>query len=150
MKREAWIYLPLAAFFAVMTVVYFFFGRVDYQTHIGGTNQAAQTNQIEWAGVAALALCFLMMLMIAAVFLLTGRKMDPRPEDRKHAEVVEGAGDIGFFPPHSIWPFWTAITAGLIFLGPVFGWWLTFLGVGFGVYALSGWLFQYYRGDYKH
>ncbi len=150
MKREAWIYLPLAAFFAVVTLVYFFFGRVDYQAQIGGITQATQTNQVEWAGVAALALCCLMMLMIGGVFLLTGRKMDPRPEDRNKAEVVEGAGDIGFFPPSSIWPFWTAITAGLIFLGPVFGWWLTFLGVGFGVYALSGWLFQYYRGDYRH
>lgn len=137
MKREAWIYYPLAAFFILMTVVYFFLGRYD-------------DGKIEWAGVAALALSGLMMCMIAAVFHLTGRKMDPRPEDRTDAEVVDGAGDIGFFPPSSIWPFWSALTAGLIFLGPVFGWWLTVLGVGFGVWALSGWLFQYYRGDYQH
>lgn len=150
MKREAWIYLPLSAFFFLMTLVYFFFGRVDYQSHIGGTSQTALSDQIEWAGVAALALSGLMMLMIGGVFALTGRKMDPRPEDRKYAEVVDGAGDIGFFPPSSIWPFWSAITAGLIFLGPVFGWWLTVLGVGFGALALSGWLFQYYRGDYQH
>lgn len=137
MKREAWIYFPLAIFFVMMTVVYFFLGRYD-------------DGKIEWAGTAALALSGLMMLMIGGVFALTGRKMDPRPEDRLDAEVVEGAGDIGFFPPSSIWPFWCAMVAGLIFLAPVFGWWLGLLGAGFGIWALSGWLFQYYRGDYQH
>lgn len=137
MKREAWIYFPLALFFFVVATGYFFFGRYD-----GG--------KLEWAGLAALILAGLMMTMIGGVFYLTGRKMDPRPEDRTDAEVVDGAGDIGFFPTRSIWPFWCAITAGLIFLGPVFGWWLTFLGVGFGAYALAGWIYQYYRGDYQH
>ncbi|HHV21228.1 MAG TPA: cytochrome c oxidase subunit 4 [Propionibacterium sp.] len=150
MKREAWIYFPLAAFFFMATIIYFFLGRVDLQPNIGGVTQDIKVNQIEWAGVAALLLSGLMMMMIGGVFYLTGRKMDKRPEDRKDGEVVDGAGDIGFFPPSSIWPFWTAMTAGLIFLGPVFGWWLTFLGVGFGIWALGGWLFQYYRGDYQH
>lgn len=142
MKREAWIYYPLALFFIMMTVVYFFLGRYDSHSPNGP--------KIEWAGVAALALSGLMMAMIGAVFHLTGRKMDDRPEDRQDAEVYDGAGDIGFFPPSSIWPFWCAVTAGLIFLGPVFGWWLTILGVGFGVWALGGWIYQYYRGDYQH
>lgn len=137
MKREAWVYFPLAMFFFVVAVFYYFTGRYD-------------GNKLEWAGLAALTLSGLMMLMIGGVFFLTGRKMDPRPEDRPEAEVVEGAGDVGFFPPRSIWPFWCAITAGLVFLGPVFGWWLTFLGFGFGAYALAGWLYQYYRGDYQH
>lgn len=150
MKREAWIYFPLSAFFFLITIVYYFFGRVDYQAHIAGTTLEEETNALEWVGLAALLLSGIMLLMIASVFYLTGRKMDPRPEDRNSAEVVDGAGDIGFFPPSSIWPFWCALVAGLIVLGPVFGWWLTFLGVGFGIWALSGWLFQYYRGDYRH
>lgn len=137
MKHDSLIYYPLAIFFLGMTVLYFFFGRYD-------------GNKIEWAGVAALALCTLMMAMVGGVFHLTGRKMDDRPEDRLDAEVVDGAGDIGFFPPSSIWPFWCAVTAGLIFLGPVFGWWLTLLGAAFGVWALAGWIYQYYRGDYQH
>lgn len=138
MKKDSLLYYPLAGFFLVVTIAYFFLGRYDHG------------QKIEWAGVSALALSTLMMAMIGAVFHLTGRKMDPRPEDRKDAEVVDGAGDIGFFPPKSIWPFWCAVTAGLIFLGPVFGWWLTFLGFGFGAYALAGWIYQYYRGDYQH
>jgi hypothetical protein len=137
MKRDSLIYYPLGGFFLVMAVIYFFLGRYD-------------DGKIEWAGTAALALSGLMMVMIGAVFHLTGRKMDPRPEDRVDADVVDGAGDIGFFPPRSIWPFWCAVTAGLVFLGPVFGWWLTFLGVGFGAYAVAGWVYEYYRGDYQH
>lgn len=137
MKRDALIYYPLSAFFFVCAIFYWFLGRYD-------------DGKIEWAGLSALALSGLMMAMIGGVFHLTGRKMDPRPEDRTDADVVDGAGDIGFFPPSSIWPFWCALTAALVFLGPVFGWWLTFLGVGFGVYALAGWMYQYYRGDYQH
>lgn len=137
MKREAWIYFPLAIFFALMAVMYFFLGRYDGY-------------KIEWVGVSAFTLSALMMAMIGAVFSLTGRKMDPRPEDRLDAEVYEGAGDVGFFPTQSIWPFWCALVAGLLFLAPVFGWWLGVLAVGLGIWALSGWLFQYYRGDYQH
>jgi hypothetical protein len=137
MKRESLIYYGLAAFFFIVATFYYFTGRYD-------------GNRLEWAGLAALTLSGLMMLMLGGVFHLTGRKLDPRPEDRPDAEVVEGAGDIGFFPPRSIWPFWCAVTAGLVFLGPVFGWWLTVLGFGFGLYALAGWLYQYYRGDYQH
>ncbi|GAB3698135.1 cytochrome c oxidase subunit 4 [Mariniluteicoccus flavus] len=137
MKKEAWVYLPLAGFFLFMTPIYYFLGRFD-------------DGKVEWAGVLALALTGVMILMIGGFFSLTGAKMDLRPEDRKEAEVVEGAGDIGFFPPSSIWPFACAVIAGLVFLGPVFGWWLTIIGFGLGVWALSGWIYQYYRGEYEH
>ncbi|GAB3623461.1 cytochrome c oxidase subunit 4 [Mariniluteicoccus endophyticus] len=137
MKKEAWIYLPLAGFFGLMTVVYYFLGRFD-----GG--------KIEWAGILTLALSCLMILMIGGFYSITGAKMDLRPEDRKEAEVAEGAGEIGFFPPASIWPLVCAVIVGLVFLGPVFGWWLTIIGFGLGVWAVGGWVYQYYRGDYSH
>ena len=37
-----------------------------------------------------------------------------------------------------------------MFLGPVFGWWLTLLGAGIGVWAVMGWCYEFYVGDYKH
>lgn len=37
-----------------------------------------------------------------------------------------------------------------MFLGPVFGWWVTILGAAFGAWAIIGWTFEYYRGDYSH
>ncbi|OYN95797.1 cytochrome c oxidase subunit 4 [Enemella evansiae] len=137
MRTEYKIFIPLGLFFVVCTVAYYFFGRVD-----GG--------QLEWVGLAALALTSLMVLQIGVFLWVTARKMDPRPEDRSDGDVVEGAGDIGFFPPRSLWPFIAAVTAGLVFLGPVFGWWLTALGVGFGALAVAGWVYEYYRGDYSH
>lgn len=137
MKKEAWVYLPLAGFFVFMTVMYYFFGRYD-------------NGKIEWAGTAALALSALMVLMIGGFYTITGSKMDLRPEDRVDGEIVEGAGAVGFFPPSSIWPFWCAVTAGLVFLGPVFGWWITALGFGFGAWAVCGWVYQYYKGEYAH
>lgn len=136
MKTETKIFLGLALFCFVCTVLYYFFGRVD-----GG---------LEWVGIVGFALGGLMSLQIGAFLAVTGRKMDPRPEDRGDSDIVEGAGDIGFFPPRSLWPFIAAVTAGLVFLGPVFGWWLTFLGGVFGAVAIAGWVYQYYRGDYQH
>jgi uncharacterized membrane protein len=35
-------------------------------------------------------------------------------------------------------------------LGPVFGWWLMFLGLSFGGVALTGWVYEFYRGDHAH
>lgn len=137
MKKESMAFLPIGLFFLVMTVVYYFLGRYD-----GG--------RIEWAGILGFALSALMVFMIGGFMQITGAKMDERPEDRKEAEVVDGAGDVGFFPPSSIWPFCCAVVAGLVFLGPVFGWWLTIIGFGLGAWALMGWVYQYYKGDYSH
>ena len=35
-------------------------------------------------------------------------------------------------------------------MGPIFGWWLSILAFGMGIWAVSGWVFEYYRGDYAH
>ena len=59
--------------------------------------------------------------------------MDPRPEDRLEAEVVDGAGELGFFPPYSWWPLWCACALAVCVLGVVFGWWLFIIGVGAGL-----------------
>jgi hypothetical protein len=39
---------------------------------------------------------------------------------------------------------------GLVVLGPVYGWWLMLLGFGFGGIALTGLVYEYYRGDHAH
>ena len=57
-------------------------------------------------------------------------KMDARPGGRNEAEVVEGAGELGFFPPYSWWPLWCALALAVCVLGVVFGWWLFIIGVG--------------------
>ena len=57
---------------------------------------------------------------------------------------------MGFFPSRSIWPFWAALTVTVMLLGPVFGWWITLLGVGMGIWSITGWTYQYYRDEYQH
>jgi len=131
MKVEGWMFAALAIFLAVVSPIYWF-----------------MSNEI--IGTVALLMAFLLFGMVAVYLFILARKMDERLEDRKDAEIVEGAGAMGFFPPKSIWPFWVALTVQLIALGPVFGWWISILAVCLGIWALSGWVFEYYRGDYQH
>jgi hypothetical protein len=78
-------------------------------------------------------------------------KMEPRPEDLKDAEVADGAGEMGFFPPYSWWPLWCGAALAVIVYGTALGaWWLLIIGVGLGAIALSGWVFEYYRGEHAH
>ena len=63
--------------------------------------------------------------------------MEPRPEDRKDAEIADGAGELGFFPPYSWWPLWCGRDAGVIVFGVALArWWLFIIGVGLGALAL--------------
>ena len=131
MKVESFIFVALAAFVAVITPVYWILAR-------------------DPAGTSALVLTFFLVLMIGGYLALVARRLDPRPEDKKRGEIAEGAGELGFFPPQSIWPLFVALTFTLVCLGPVFGWWLTILGFGFGAITLSGLLYEFYRGDHAH
>ena len=131
MKVEAWTFGALVIFFLVVTPIYWFI-----------------SNEI--TGTAALILTFFLTLMIAGYLGLVARRIDPRPEDKKDGEIAEGAGELGFFPPKSIWPLFCALTFLLVILGPVFGWWLTIIGFGVGTFALCGWIYEFYRGDYAH
>ncbi len=131
MKAEGWTFVIIGGFLGLVGPIYFFLSH-------------------EVIGLVALLLTGVMGLMIATYLFITGRKMDARPEDRKNAEIIEGAGDLGFFPPKSIWPLWVALTLSIMVLGPVFGWWLTIIGAALGVWSLTGWVFEFYRGDYQH
>ena len=131
MKVEAWIFGALVIFLVIVTPVYWFMSH-------------------EITGTVALILTFFLVLMIAGYLALLARRIPERPEDRKDGDIAEGAGELGFFPPQSKWPLFVALTASLVFLGPVFGWWLTILGFGFGAVTLTGWLYEFYRGDHAH
>ena len=131
MKAERWIFVFITAFFVVVAPIYWF---------VSG----------EIIGTVALLITVVMTGMLAVFFTITSNKIDARPEDDKDGEIIEGAGEVGFFPSQSIWPFWSAAAVTLMALGPVFGWWLTLLGVGLGIWAVVGWTYQYYRDDYRH
>ena len=137
MRAEAWIFGSLTIFFALVTPAYWLI-----------TMNASGTPEI--TGTAALILTFFLSLMISGYFALIARRIDPRPEDKKVGEIAEGAGELGFFAPHSKWPLFVSMTFVLVALAPIFGWWLAILGFGFGALTLSGLVYEFYRGDHAH
>jgi hypothetical protein len=94
---------------------------------------------------------FLLTLLVTLYLGVHASKMEPRPEDRHDAEIADGAGELGFFPPYSWWPLWCGATLGLCVFGVAMGaWWLFIMGVGLGTLALCGWIYEYYVGDHAH
>ena len=104
----------------------------------------------DWTGTSALTMTFLLTTLITFYLGFHARRMEPRPEDRKDGEIAEGAGELGFFPPYSWWPMWCAMCLAAIALGVAIGWWLFIIGLVLGAVALSGLIFEYYRGEHAH
>ena len=102
-------------------------------------------------GTSALTMTFLLTLLVTFYLGFHASKMEPRPEDRQDAEIADGAGELGFFPPYSWWPLWCGLTLALCVFGIAMGaWWLAVIGVGLGALALSGWIYEYYVGEHAH
>ncbi|GGK87679.1 cytochrome c oxidase subunit 4 [Mangrovihabitans endophyticus] len=134
MKTEYKIFAAVAGFLFAAAAVYGFY------TH-------GQTGHLEWIGTVALILSGLLCAMCGGFFWFVARRIDLRPEDRDEAEIVEGAGEIGFFSPGSYWPFGLALSASIAGLGLVFWmWWLIALGLIMVILSACGLLFEYYSG----
>lgn len=131
MKNEAWVMGICAAFFIIVTPAYWW---LSYDP----------------TGTSALTMTALLALLVTFYLGFHASRMEPRPEDRQEAEVIDGAGELGFFPPYSWWPLWCALSLAVCVLGLVFGWWLFIIGSGFGAVTLSGWVFEFYRGEHAH
>ena len=127
MKVEGALFAFLALFFAVITAVYWLLSRDPT-----GTSMLALT----------LGLCFI----IGYYLLFTARRMEARPEDRPDAEIAEGAGEIGFFAPHSWWPIALAASFTTVGAGLVFGPFLFLIGFGMICITVVGFTFEYYLG----
>jgi hypothetical protein len=131
-KVEAWIFAITTSFFVVVSPAYWL---------ISG----------DWTGTSALVMTTLLAAMVTLYLGFHASKMEPRPEDRKDAEIADGAGELGFFPPYSWWPLWCGASLAVIVYGIAIGaWWLFIIGVALGALALSGWVFEYYRGEHAH
>ncbi|MGX5657658.1 cytochrome c oxidase subunit 4 [Geodermatophilus nigrescens] len=129
MKVEALIFNLIAVFCVVAAAVYGFWSR-------------------EPIGTTALVLSAGLTGLIGGFFWFVSRRIDARPEDRKDAEIAEGAGELGFFSPASYWPFAIAVGAALTGLGLAFWYyWLIAIGGIAILITVGGLLFEYYVGQ---
>lgn len=139
MHIEARLFEFVAAFFVVTAVLY------------GVLTSMFATGDVEWAGTTALALTGGMALIVATFFRFVARRLDSRPEDYEGAEISDGAGELGFFSPHSWWPIMVALSGSVAAVGIAL-WlpWLIAAGVAFILASAAGLVFEYYVGPEKH
>ena len=130
MKVEALIFNLIAVFCLVAGVIYGLWAR-------------------EPIGTTALVLSGGLTGLIGGFFWFVSRRIDARPEDRKDADIADGAGELGFFSPGSYWPFALAASAAIAGLGLVFlEWWLVGLGLVALLFSVGGLLFEYYTSGH--
>jgi hypothetical protein len=128
MKGEWVLALCTAVFLVITGVIYWVW-----------SGEVSGTVMLFFGGIAY-ALIFAFVLV---VFLR--RKHIPRPEDRKDAEVEDGAGEIAYFPGNSIWPVAMGAAAIALAIGAAYGKWFWAIGgilmlgalIGFAVDAES-------------
>ena len=99
-------------------------------------------------GTTALVLSGGLTGLIGGFFWFVSRRIDARPEDRKDAEIADGAGELGFFSPSSYWPFALALSAAMMGLALAFWYsWLIVIAVFALLITIGGLLFEYYVGQ---
>ena len=133
MKVETTLFGAGVFFFAPIAVVY-----------------GIVTSWNEPVGIASLFLTAGLALLVGSYLWITSRRIDPRPEDDGNADISEGAGEQGMFPPFSWWPLPVAVSAAMAFAGLAVGWWLVGIAVVVGAISLVGWVFEFYRGEHAH
>ena len=129
MKVEALIFNIIGVFCVIAAVVYGLWAR-------------------EPIGTTALVLSAGLTFLIGGFFWFVSRRIDARPEDRKDADMADGAGELGFFPPASYWPFGLALSAGLMGVALAFFYsWLIIIAAAALLVTIGGLLFEFYTGQ---
>jgi len=139
MRIEARLFEILTGFFGLAAIAY------------GSLTAVFSPFGLEWAGTTALVLTAGLSVIIGTFFRFIARRLDTRPEDYAQADIADGAGELGFFSPHSWWPLLIALAFSIAAVGAAL-WlpWLIVAGVVFVLAAVSGLVFEYYVGPEKH
>lgn len=138
MKIEARVFELLTAFFFLVGIVYtictFFSAR-----------------GVEWAGVTAMFFSGGLTLLAGTFFRFVSRRVEIRPEDYEEAEVEDGAGELGFFSPHSWWPLLVALGAAMFAIGfATANFWFAIFSAVVIIGTAAGLVFEYHVGPEKH
>ncbi|MBF8252615.1 MAG: cytochrome C oxidase subunit IV [Actinobacteria bacterium] len=125
MKVNWQLFTGLAVFYVIMTVIYWYVG--GEPVGIGGMLLAA--------GLAG---------MVGFYVWFTQKRIGVTlPEDNLTAEIADGAGELGFYSPHSWWPLPVALSSCTMGLGLIIGWWLTLIGIGALIISVIGMVTEY-------
>ena len=130
MRASGRLFGFLATFFTLLGVIYWWLAA-------------------EPAGTAALIFTGALGFLTAFYLLFTARRVEPLPEDDDEGDIAEGAGEQGFYSPHSWWPLPVGVGSALTALGLVFiMWWMIILGLVVTIVGVTGLLFEYYQGEF--
>jgi hypothetical protein len=129
MKASWQLFGGLSLFYLIVTIVYF---------QVGG----------EPLGISALLLSGALAGMVGFYVWFTQRRIGVTlPEDNLTAEISDGAGELGFYSPHSWWPLPVALSACVFALGLIIGWWLSLIGLGALVISIVGMVTEYEKPE---
>lgn len=123
MRGESSVFFGVSVFFIAIGIVYWF---MSY----------------EEAGSVMLAASALMGLVAGGSIWLLSRHAPSRAEDRSDATIAEGAGEVGVFAMHSIWPFAVGLSATVFASGFAFGVWLVMVGGAAFVLSIFGYVLE--------
>ena len=129
MKASWKLFGGLSVFYVIMTVIYW---------QVGG----------EEVGIAGMLLSACLAGMVGFYVWFTQKRIGVTlPEDNLTAEISEGAGELGFYSPHSWWPLPVALSACVFALGLIIGWWLSLIGLGALVISIIGMVTEYEKPE---
>jgi hypothetical protein len=129
MKASWKLFGGLSVFYVLMTVIYW---------QVGG----------EEVGIAGMLLSACLAGMVGFYVWFTQKRIGVTlPEDNLTAEISDGAGELGFYSPHSWWPLPVAMSACVFALGLVIGWWLSLIGLGALVISIIGMVTEYEKPE---
>jgi len=131
--KTSWIlFFGIGIFYAIMSTIY---------ASIGG----------DPAGIACLILSSALALLVAFYVWFTQKKIGAvLPEDNLDAEIADGAGELGFYSPHSWWPLAVASCTIMAGLGLIIGWWLTAIAAGLLILSIIGFVTEYEKPGISH
>lgn len=124
--------------------VYFFVVGIIYTIWVWNA-----TGTIEWAGTVGIplsaGLVWFISYYLSRVYKNQGGEL---AEDRPMADIDDGDPEIGEFAPWSWWPIVLAGGAALIMIGLSVGIWFALLALPLVPVAVTGWVYEHYRGRF--
>lgn len=150
MRSTAKIMYSMAVFMGIVSVIYFF--ATTYVNDSGNLFvEGAGSYNFEWAGGVSLILATGLALMLGGYLHFTEKRIDVLPEDWEEAEIEDGAGVLGFFSPHSIWPFAMSVAVAVLGFGVIFfHYWLIAFGAVLLIWTTTMLNLQYGLPKEKH